>query len=167
MSQSATLQRGAEISGGNEEESQDHLRRMRRAITVAVFTGPVFGLVDWFIVIGLALAWVALQVGTWALTEARWSVVTNNLRLFLIGQYPADQAWRIWVNLLIRSVLGGLSAAAFGQATRTLAVTLSAIQLMLAALMLLSPLGLVPAAAMLANACETRNAGPPLSPRRW
>jgi len=115
-----------------------------------LFSGPISSVLT--ILIGLALAWVLLQVGTWALTEARWGVVTNNLRLFLIGQYPADQAWRIWVNLLILSVLGGLSAAAFGQATRTLAVTLSVIQLMLAALMLLSPLGIVPATAMLANA---------------
>ena len=69
------------------------------------------------IIIGLVAGIaVLLQVANWALTEARWSVVTNNLRLFLIGQYPADQAWRIWASLLILSVLGGLSAAAFGQA---------------------------------------------------
>ena len=115
-----------------------------------LFSGPISSVLT--ILIGVALAWVLLQVGTWALTEARWSVVTNNLRLFLIGQYPADQAWRIWANLLVLSLLGGLSAASFGQATRTLAVTLSVIQLMLAALMLLSPLGVLPAAAMFANA---------------
>lgn len=50
VSQPAALRRGAEIAGGNEEESQDRLRRMRRAITIAVFTWPAFGLVDWFIV---------------------------------------------------------------------------------------------------------------------
>ena len=27
----------------------------------------------------------------WALTEARWGVITDNLRLFLVGQYPADR----------------------------------------------------------------------------
>ena len=51
--------------------------------------------------------------------------VANNLRLFLIGQYPADQAWRIWGNLAILSLLGGLSAGVYGRATRALAVTLS------------------------------------------
>jgi len=85
-------------------------------------------------------------------TEAQWSVVTNNLRLFLIGQFPADQAWRVWLNLAIVSVLAGLSAGVYGQATRALAITLAACQLILAALMLLSPLGVVPALAMVLNA---------------
>src|SRR5918996_6038568 len=71
------------------------------------------------VTVGIAalLVWLAFTVGQWAITEARWSVVTNNLRLFLIGQYPADQAWRIWANLAILSLLGGLSAGVFGQAT--------------------------------------------------
>jgi general L-amino acid transport system permease protein len=115
-----------------------------------LFSGPVSSVLT--VLIGLALAWVLLQVGTWALTEARWGVVTNNLRLFLIGQFPPDQAWRVVANLTILSLLGGLSAAVYGQATRTLAVTLSVIQLMIAALIVPSPIGIVPVAAMLGNA---------------
>ncbi len=102
--------------------------------------------------LGAVLVWLLLQVGQWAVTEARWSVVTNNLRLFLIGQFPADQAWRVWLNLAIISVLGGLSAGVYGQSTRALAITLAAFQLMLAALVLVSPLGIVPAAALALNA---------------
>lgn len=115
-----------------------------------LFSGWVNGLVT--VLIGAALAWLLVQVGQWAVTEAQWSVVTNNLRLFLIGQFPADQAWRVWLNLAIVSVLAGLSAGVYGQATRALAITLAACQLMLAALMLLSPLGVVPALAMVLNA---------------
>jgi general L-amino acid transport system permease protein len=74
------------------------------------------------------------------------------MRLFLIGQFPADQAWRVWLNLAIISVLGGLSAGVYGQSTRALAITLAAFQLMLAALVLVSPLGIVPAAALALNA---------------
>lgn len=98
------------------------------------------------------LAWVALQIGTWAVTEARWSVVTNNLRLFLVGQYPGEQTWRIWLSMAILSLLAGLSAGAFGRTARTLAITLSAIQLMLAVLMLISPIGIVAVLAYAANA---------------
>ena len=98
------------------------------------------------------LVWLLLQIGQWAVTEARWSVITNNMRLFLIGQYPADQAWRVWLSLAILSVLGGLSAGVYGQSTRALAITLAACQLMLAALVLVSPLGIVPAAALALNA---------------
>jgi general L-amino acid transport system permease protein len=112
---------------------------------------------SWFnslltIVVGAALIWVVLAIGEWAVTAARWHVITNNLRLFLIGQYPGDQAWRIWLNLAILSVLLGLSAGTYGRASRMLAMTLSAFQLMIAALMVLSPLGLVAAGAFFANA---------------
>jgi general L-amino acid transport system permease protein len=104
------------------------------------------------IVLALGLTWLTLEVGQWALTEARWGVVTTNLRLFLIGQYPADQSWRILVALAIVSVLSGASAGVSGRASRAMAITLSSIQVILAALVLASPLGLVPAAALTLNA---------------
>jgi general L-amino acid transport system permease protein len=103
------------------------------------------------LIAGLLLV-IAIKVGHWALTDARWDVVTRNLRLFLIGQYPSDQAWRVWLDLLLVSALTGVSAASFGRTTRALAISLSAFQLVLAALVLLSPLGPIAAAALLANA---------------
>jgi general L-amino acid transport system permease protein len=115
-----------------------------------LFSGPMSSIVT--VVIAAALLWLAYSIGQWAVTEARWSVITDNLRLFLIGQYPADQAWRLWLELAIVSVLGGLSAAVFGRAMRALAVTLSAAQLMLAVLVLVSPLGVVAASALALNA---------------
>jgi general L-amino acid transport system permease protein len=115
-----------------------------------LFSGWINGLIT--VLVGAALAWLLLQIGQWAVTEARWSVVTNNLRLFLIGQFPADQAWRVWLNLAILSVLAGLSAGVYGQSTRALAITLAACQLILAVLVILSPLGIVPALALALNA---------------
>jgi general L-amino acid transport system permease protein len=114
-----------------------------------LFSGQISTLVTILLVVGGA--WLLLTIGQWALTEARWSVVSNNLRLFLIGQYPADQAWRIWLNLAILSLLGGLSAGVYGRATRALAITLSACQLILAVLILASPLGAMPAGAFALN----------------
>jgi len=104
------------------------------------------------LLIGAAIVWLIVTIGQWAVSEARWTVVTNNLRLFLIGQYPADQAWRILLNLGLLSVLAGLSAGAWGHSTRALAITLSALELMLAALVVASPLGIVPAAILVLNA---------------
>jgi general L-amino acid transport system permease protein len=98
------------------------------------------------------LVWLLVNVGQWALTEARWEVVTRNLRLFLIGQYPGDQAWRLWGSLLVISVLSGLSAGVFGHTTRVLAISVSAIQALLAALMIVSPVGPWITAGMLLNA---------------
>ncbi len=115
-----------------------------------LFSGPISSLMT--VLVGAALVWLALELGRWALTEARWEVVSNNLRLFLIGRYPGDESWRIWLAMAILSVLAGVSGGAYGATARVLAVTLSVIQLMLAALMLPSPIGLVAVAAYAANA---------------
>jgi general L-amino acid transport system permease protein len=115
-----------------------------------LFSGVVSSVVT--ILIVAALVWLAVNIGQWAVTEARWEVVTRNLRLFLIGQYPADQAWRLWLSMLILSVLAGISAGIFGHTIRVLAVSVSAIQALLAAVMLVSTVGPLITIGMLANA---------------
>ncbi|MBN1139734.1 MAG: amino acid ABC transporter permease [Anaerolineae bacterium] len=62
----------------------------------------------------------------WALTEARWGVITQNLRLFMVGRYPIDQVWRVSVSVLIISFLLGLSWGAWGGVVRSFAVALAA-----------------------------------------
>ena len=104
------------------------------------------------VLLAALVVWLAINVGQWALAEARWEVVTRNLRLFLIGQYPADQAWRLWLSLLLLSVLAGVSAGLFGHTIRVLAVSVSAIQALLAAVMLVSPVGPLITAGMVVNA---------------
>jgi general L-amino acid transport system permease protein len=104
------------------------------------------------VLLAALLVWLAINVGQWALTEARWEVVTRNLRLFLIGQYPADQGWRLWLSLLVLSVLAGVSAGIYGHTIRVLAISISAIQVLLAAVMLVSPVGPLITAGMVANA---------------
>jgi general L-amino acid transport system permease protein len=104
-----------------------------------LFSSPVSSLMT--VVMAAVLLALVIGIGQWAISDARWDVVTRNLRLFLIGQYRADQAWRIWLSLLILSGLTGLSAGVFGRTTRALAIALSAFQAMLAGLMVLSPVG--------------------------
>ncbi len=117
-------------------------RNLFSSIPSSIATGLILGL----------LIVVVVTIGGWTLTEARWSVVTNNLRLFLVGQYPVEEAWRLWLDLAILSVLAGVSGGIYGQTTRTLAVALSAMQLLLAVLMAVSPLGWMITAGMAANA---------------
>src|SRR5512139_1710843 len=62
----------------------------------------------------------------WALTTARWGVITENLRLFMVGRYPIDQVWRVSVCVLIISFLLGLSWGAWGGVVRSFAVALAA-----------------------------------------
>lgn len=44
---------------------------------------------------------------TWIFTEARWQVIPDNLKLFMIGRYPIEYVWRIWVVLYLLAALTG------------------------------------------------------------
>jgi general L-amino acid transport system permease protein len=54
----------------------------------------------------------------WATTEARWGVIEANLTLFMIGQYPRDQIWRVWLTIFILAGLMGLSWGVWKNAAR-------------------------------------------------
>jgi general L-amino acid transport system permease protein len=40
---------------------------------------------------------------------ACWSVVITNIKVFMIGRYPIEEAWRIWISLGIVAVLAVLT----------------------------------------------------------
>jgi general L-amino acid transport system permease protein len=54
----------------------------------------------------------------WTLTEARWGVIEANLTLFMIGQYPRDQLWRIWLAIYMLGGMIGLSWGVWREAAR-------------------------------------------------
>ena len=60
------------------------------------------------ILLGGALIVFGLLVLEWAM-RARWGVITTNLRLFLMGFYPLEHAWRVWLTLAIFSALAGVA----------------------------------------------------------
>ena len=70
----------------------------------------------------------------WILTEAQWEVVTANLRLFMVGQYPAGQWWRIWLCVYALGLLAGLSWGTWGARFRTFAVAIGSAGIFLALL---------------------------------
>ena len=61
----------------------------------------------------LVCLWLIFQIGQaaigWVVAQAQWAVVQTNLRLFFIGRYPPNLAWRIWVVLASVVSLGGVS----------------------------------------------------------
>ncbi len=48
----------------------------------------------------------------WAFNTARWEVVPANFNLILRGQYPAEQAWRLWLALYLLAFVIGFAWAA-------------------------------------------------------
>jgi general L-amino acid transport system permease protein len=55
------------------------------------------------------LYWISSSFIQWALTEAQWTVIPANLRLFFAGRYPVSQIWRIWLTLGSIVALAGFS----------------------------------------------------------
>lgn len=71
---------------------------------------------------------------TWALGKADWSIIPANLKLLLVGTYPTEMLWRIWVALAMIVLFLGLSAGLWGSLVRDTAVALGAAFLCLALL---------------------------------
>jgi general L-amino acid transport system permease protein len=68
----------------------------------------------WYnVVLTLLCLWALLQGGVgfihWAIMQAEWSVVSVNLRLFLIGRFPITELWRVWVSLAVGVAVVSLS----------------------------------------------------------
>jgi general L-amino acid transport system permease protein len=61
---------------------------------------------------------------TWVVTVADWSPVTTSPILYLVGQYPPAELWRVGLALLIVSVFFGLSWGTWGGVIRTFALAL-------------------------------------------
>lgn len=82
----------------------------------------------------LLIFWAARGLLVWIFTVAEWRVVTTNLRLILLGQYPIDQAWRVWISLYLLSFLTGNSLAIWGRGERRISLLMAAIPLAIAIL---------------------------------
>ncbi len=75
--------------------------------------------------LSLWLLYVAvIGFGRWALTVARWGVITANLRLFMVGQYPPEQVWRVQLLVSLTALLFGLSWGVWKGIIRSIAVSL-------------------------------------------
>jgi general L-amino acid transport system permease protein len=57
----------------------------------------------------IVMGWCATRLGNWMFTQAEWSSVTDNLRLLLVGRYPVQLLWRIWIVVAVLSSLIGFS----------------------------------------------------------
>jgi general L-amino acid transport system permease protein len=86
---------------------------------------------NWFnSILSLVSLWFLVTVGgdfvRWAIMGAKWSVVYTNLRLFMVGPYPPDQVWRVWLVLASVCLVFGMAGGVFGGTIRQFAVALAA-----------------------------------------
>ena len=64
---------------------------------------------------------------TWAFTEANWNVIPANLQIFLVGAYPREQIWRVWIVVYTLALLLGLSAGIWGGLALRLAIVIGCV----------------------------------------
>ncbi len=64
---------------------------------------------------------------TWVLTEANWNVIPANLQIFLVGAYPREEIWRVWVVIYTLGILTGLSAGIWGGLALRLALVIGGV----------------------------------------
>jgi general L-amino acid transport system permease protein len=77
--------------------------------------------------VSLGLIYIVLrQTFTWIFLGADWEVVVANLRLFMIGIYPVDQIWRLWLSVAIIVGLLGLSWGLWPHVVRGVAISYTA-----------------------------------------
>ena len=116
-----------------------------------LFSSKLNGLLT--IVTGLLVAAIIYGLGSWIIFDARWSVITENMRLFLVGRYPPEEIWRVWVALTLLSAATGVSAGSWSSgAVRMMAIMLMVGQLLLAVLILISVLGIAAAGELVVGA---------------
>jgi general L-amino acid transport system permease protein len=87
----------------------------------------------------LLVYWAIKGFVTWALTTAEWQVISTNMRLFMIGQYPLEHAGRLWLWLGLLVFLSGNSLGIWARGSKYTVLLLS-----VPALMALLPFGPVP-----------------------
>jgi general L-amino acid transport system permease protein len=75
---------------------------------------------------------IAKPVLIWSFNQARWEVVAVNMRLLMVGQYPVDQIWRVWLCLHLLVAITGLSWGVWIHRYRILGLLLLAAPLGLA-----------------------------------
>jgi general L-amino acid transport system permease protein len=75
--------------------------------------------------------WALSAFIPWAMFTAEWDVVIVNLRLLMIGQYPLEEAWRIWLALGFLVFLTGNSIGIWAGKSKAVLLLLSPVLLAL------------------------------------
>lgn len=70
----------------------------------------------------------------WVFFQANWAIIPANLKLLLVGTYPAEVLWRVWTALYTVMLFLGLSAGLWSGLVRDAAITVGSAFVLLALL---------------------------------
>ena len=111
-----------------------------------------------FTLLAIVFLYVLLkEILIWGFTEANWGVIPANLQIFLVGAYPREEIWRVWIVIYTLGLLFGLSAGIWGGLALRLALVIGSIGAGIGIILAFFPialwnkLGLLVAAVLLAG----------------
>ena len=72
---------------------------------------------SWFngiltVLAGALVVFVAFNLVRFVFVSADWTVFTVNLRVYMVGRFPVEELWRVWVVVYLLMALAGLSRGA-------------------------------------------------------
>ena len=73
------------------------------------------------VVVGSLTALAVVTIFRWVVFAADWSPINESLKLFLVGQYPSEELWRVGAVVVSAAALMGVSWAVWGGVMRTFA----------------------------------------------
>ena len=71
---------------------------------------------------------------SWGFGEASWNVIADNLKLFMVGRYPAEELWRVWAVLYLLAAVIGFTWGAWVKGKEKVGYVLLGIPIFLALL---------------------------------
>lgn len=72
------------------------------------------------VVSAIVVVFVLLRAFRFVFVTARWGVIQANLKGYMLGPFPVEEAWRVWVCVYLIALLAGLS---LGMGRRRVEVT--------------------------------------------
>lgn len=91
-------------------------------------------------ILGVTVVYFALvSVATWSIKTADWHPITAAPLLFLVGQYPREELWRVGVSTVLITFLVGMSWGVWKRYIRPFAIFLGILMGILAVIPLETP----------------------------
>lgn len=74
------------------------------------------------LIVAPVLAWAGYQFFRFVFLTGRWEIVEVNLTNLMVGPFPRDQLWRLWVASAILALVAGLAVGVTGATAREAAL---------------------------------------------
>ena len=87
----------------NPESKISVLTWLKKNLFYSIFSSLVTLAVVYLLVL------LVTKIINWAIHSAQWDVIITNIRLLMVGTYPAGQVQRIWICILMIGLMIGLS----------------------------------------------------------